>query len=344
MNNIYDLTIVGLGPVGLFGSFYAGMRGLKTIALESRQEVGGALTAVYPDKFIYDMVGFPKIQAKKLIENLEAQSSHFDNDRRLGFKVDEIIKNSDNLFEVSCGSDTILSKSILVTTGMGAFTPRKLPLKNIEKYEAQENSGIVYIVRNKERYYGKKVVIIGGGNSALDWAHDFDGNSQSVSLIHALPNWQAHEDSIHKLETSNINVYQPFTVKEVIGEEKLEKIIIQNGKSKESIELEADLLLVNIGFLPSKTTFENIGLELNRSEIVVNPATMESTTVPGLFCAGDACSFDGKLKLICIGSAEAAIAVNNAATRIDSSAARKPKFSSAFFSKDMHKKEDQKSA
>jgi thioredoxin reductase (NADPH) len=345
MNEAYDLAIIGLGPVGLFGSFYAGMRGLKTITLESRDEPGGALTAVYPDKYIYDMVGFPKILAGKLVENLEAQCSHFDNERRMNFKVVDIVKNGSHLFEIkSERGELIFSKTVLVTTGMGAFTPRKLPLKNIEKYESQEDGGIIYIVKDKERYYGKKVVVVGGGNSALDWAHEFDGNSQSVSLVHVLNKWQAHEDSIKKLEKSGIDVYQPYSVKELIGEEKLKKVVIEHTTSKECKELEADVLLVNIGFLPGKTKFTNIGVEMKSSEIVVKPATMESTTVEGFFSAGDCCTFDGKLKLICVGSAEAAIAVNNVAMRVDSSAALKPKFSTAFFSKDMHKKEEKKSA
>ncbi|MBN1968997.1 MAG: NAD(P)/FAD-dependent oxidoreductase [Candidatus Delongbacteria bacterium] len=340
MDKVYDIAIIGAGPVGLFGSFYAGMRGLKAIVLESRDEVGGALTAVYPDKYIYDMVGFPKIQAKELIKNLDAQSSHFDeNEMRLSTKVDDIIKNSDGTFLLSLnGGEEIVSRTVLITTGMGAFTPRKLPVKGIEKYEAQENSGIRYIIKDKYNYYGQNVVVVGGGNSALDWAHDFDGNSKSVSLVHMLNEWQAHEESITKLPQTGIKVYQPHVVKELKGEEKLEAVVIENTETKELTEIKAELLLVNIGFLPSKMKFDKLGLEFKGADILVDPVSMESTTVPGVFVAGDACTFDGKLKLICVGSAEAAIAVNHAVKRLDSSASLKPKFSSSFFTEDFNDK------
>lgn len=336
---IFDIAIVGAGPVGLFGSFYAGMRGLKTIVFESRREVGGALTAVYPEKFIYDMVGFPKILAADLIKNLDVQSSHFENRIEKGCKITEIEKNNDGSFLITSEKgDNYTSKTVLLTTGMGAFSPRKLPLKNIEKYENQENSGIKYIIKEKKNYYNQNVMIIGGGNSALDWAHDFNGNSKSVSLVHRVDSWQAHEESIDKLEGSGINVYQPYAVKELIGEDKLEKVVIENIKTKEIKTVPVDLLIVNIGFLPSKSKFEKLGLEFKGSEMIVDPTSMQSVSANGIFIAGDACSFEGKLKLICVGSAEAAIAVNHAVKKVDEKASLKPKFSSTFFTEKINEK------
>lgn len=337
MKEIYDLVIIGAGPVGLFGSFYAGMRGLKSIVLESRSEVGGALTAVYPEKYIYDMVGFPKIMAKDLIGNLHAQSSHFENQLLTGVKAVDI-KKEDGIFEVVTEKNgSIFSKTVMISTGMGAFSPRKLPIKGLEKYEAQENSGIKYIIKDKTKYYGQNVVVVGGGNSALDWAHDFNGNSKSVNLVHMLKDWQAHEESITKLEGSGINVFQPYVVKEVIGEEKLEKVVLENKETGETKEIDCDLLVVNIGFLPSKIKFNGVELEYKGPDIKVDPVSYESTTCDGLFVTGDACTFDGKLKLICVGSAEAAIAVNHAVKKVDEKASLKPKFSSTFFTDDFNK-------
>ena len=338
-NEIYDIAIVGAGPVGLFGSFYAGMRGLKAIVFESRREVGGALTAVYPEKYIYDMVGFPKILAADLIKNLDVQSSHFENEIKRGCKITDITKNDDGTFNlISDKEESFNSKTVLLTTGMGAFSPRKLPLKNVEKYEQQENSGIKYIIKEKKNYYNQNVMIIGGGNSALDWAHDFNGNSRSVSLVHRVDSWQAHEESIEKLDGSGINVYQPYAVKELLGEEKLEKVVLENIKTKETTTVDVDLLIVNIGFLPSKSKFENLGLEFKGSDMIVDPVSMQSPTADRIFIAGDACSFEGKLKLICVGSAEAAIAVNHAVKKVDEKASLKPKFSSTFFTEKINEK------
>ncbi|MFC2086303.1 NAD(P)/FAD-dependent oxidoreductase [Bacteroidota bacterium] len=222
---------------------------------------------------------------------------------------------------------------------MGAFTPRKLPaLKGFDRYEEQENSGIKYVIKEKEKYYGQKVVIAGGGNSALDWAHDFNGNSKSVSLVHRLPDWQAHEESITKLPESGIEVYQPWQFVGANDGDKLEYVVIEHMETKEQKTIETDLLIVNIGFLPSKTKFEKISLQLKGGAIIVEPSSLESPDVPGIFAAGDCATFEGKLKLICVGSAEAAIAVNHAAKKIDSTVSLKPQFSTNFFSEDFNKK------
>ncbi len=343
MQKVYDTIIVGAGPVGLFASFYAGLRGLHTLVMESREQVGGALSAIYPEKYIYDMVGFPKILAKELIDNLYKQSSHFNNTILFNHTVIDIRKNDDNIFEVECNTnDTYHSKSLVIATGMGAFTPRKLPaLKKFEKYEMQTCSGIKYVIKNKEQYYNQHVAIVGGGNSALDWAHDFDGNSKSVSLIHREDTWQAHEESIEKLKNASISVYQPWSVVAANNNDVLKNITIQHVKTKEKKEIPVDLLLVNIGFLPGKLKFKSLPLEYKSGAIVVNPATLESNAVNGLFVAGDAASFSGKLKLICVGAAEAAIAVNHAAKHVDAKAKLKPAFSSNFFTEDFSKGKNQ---
>ncbi len=341
MDNTYDITIVGAGPVGLFASFYAGMRGMKTLVVESRDEAGGALTAIYPEKYIYDMVGFPKILAKDLINNLEAQGSHFSNETRYETTITDIIRREDKLFELVVNEgENIFSKTVVVTTGMGAFNPRPLPaLKPLgNKFQDQENSGVRYVIKGKENYYGQNVVVIGGGNSALDWAHDFDGNSKSVTLVHREKDWQAHEESITTLPESGIKVYQPWSVVSVNGEDKLESVTLEHMETKEQETVPADLLIVAIGYLPSKTKFSGIPLKYKAGAIIVNPASLMSEEVPGIFAAGDCASFDGKLKLICVGSAEAAIAVNHALKHIDTKATLKPQFSSNFFSEEFTQK------
>ncbi len=339
MSEIKDLVIVGAGPVGLFASFYAGMRGLNTVVTESRSIVGGALSAIYPEKYIYDMVGFPKILAQDLIDNLYKQSSHFDNEIMFNTTIVDIIKNSENVFELTSQNGEVLySKTVLIASGMGAFSPRKVPaLKSAEKYEAQEYSGVKYLIKDKEKYYGQRVVVVGGGNSALDWAHDFDGNSISVTLVHREDEWQAHEESITRLPQSGIKVYQPYAVAKAIGEEKLEAIVIEHIETKEKITLECDLLVGSIGFLPNKSKFEHLPLKYVAGAIEVDPATLESKEVGGLFAAGDACTFEGKLKLIVVGAAEAAVAVNHIVRKVDSKASIKPTFSSNFFTDDFSK-------
>lgn len=341
MDNTYDITIVGAGPVGLFASFYAGMRGMKALVVESRDEAGGALTAIYPEKYIYDMVGFPKILAKDLIANLEAQSSHFNIETRYETTIKDIVKHEEKLFELVVNNgENIFTKTVVITTGMGAFNPRPLPaLKPLgDKYQDQKHSGVRYAIKGKEDYYGQNVVIVGGGNSALDWAHDFDGNSKSVSLVHREMQWQAHEESIENLPESGIDVYQPWSVKSVNGEDKLESVTLEHMETKETKEVPADLLIVAIGYLPSKTKFASVPLKYKIGAVYVDPASLMSDEVPGIFAAGDAATFDGKLKLICVGSAEAAIAVNHALKFIDDKANLKPQFSSNFFSEDFSKK------
>jgi len=337
MDNTYDITIVGAGPVGLFASFYAGMRGMNALVVESRDEAGGALTAIYPEKYIYDMVGFPKILAKDLIANLEAQSSHFNNETRFETTVTDIIQHEEKLFELKVKEGmSIFTKTVVITSGMGAFNPRPLPaLKKLgNKFQDQEHSGVRYVIKGKEFYYGQRVVVVGGGNSALDWAHDFDGNSKSVTLVHREMEWQAHEESIEKLPESGINVYQPWSVKSVNGEDRLESVTLEHMETKETETIPADLLIVAIGYLPSKTKFASLPLKYKTGAIVVEPASMMSEEVPGIFAAGDCANFDGKLKLICVGSAEAAIAVNHALKYVDEKANLKPQFSSNFFSED----------
>lgn len=341
MDITYDITIVGAGPVGLFASFYAGMRGMKALVVESRDEAGGALTAIYPEKYIYDMVGFPKILAKDLISNLEAQSSHFNNETRFNTTVTDIIRREEKLFELVVNDGpNIFTRCVLLTAGMGAFTPRQLPaLKGKEnQFENQEFSGVRYIIKGKENYYGQRVVVVGGGNSALDWAHDFDGNSLQVSLVHREMEWQAHEESITKLPETGINVYQPYAVKSVNGLETLQSVTLEHMDTKETVEIPCELLIVAIGYLPSKLKFPSVPLKYKTGSIEVDPASLMSPDVPGIFAAGDCATFDGKLKLICVGSAEAAIAVNHAVKFLDASASLKPQFSSNFFSEDFSSK------
>ncbi|MEN9445410.1 MAG: hypothetical protein RIS47_2301, partial [Bacteroidota bacterium] len=326
MDNTYDITIVGAGPVGLFASFYAGMRGMKALVVESREEAGGALTAIYPEKYIYDMVGFPKILARDLINNLEAQSSHFNNETRYNTTITNIVRKEEKLFELhTADGETILSRTVVITTGMGSFQPRQLPAakEKGEIYEKQVNSGIRYAIRGKENYYGQEVVIVGGGNSALDWAHDFDGNSKAVTLVHREKDWQAHEESITTLPETGIKVYQPWTVKEIVGAEKLEKVILEHMDTHEEVEVKCDLLIVAIGYLPSKTKFAGLNLQYKTGAVIVEPSSLMSAEEPGIFAAGDASTFDGKLKLICVGSAEAAIAVNHALKFVDEKASLK---------------------
>jgi thioredoxin reductase len=327
--NVYDVTIIGGGPTGLFSAFYGGMRQLKVKIIESMPELGGQLSALYPEKYIYDVAGFPKISAQELVDQLKEQAFQFQPTIALDQTVQNVVKSDEGIFTISTDQEVHYSKTILITAGVGAFQPRRLKLKNAEMYE---NRNLHYFVDDLNKFTNKDVFVCGGGDSAVDWALMLEPIAKSVSLCHRRDKFRAHEHSVEDLMQSNVNVLTPFSLAEIIGDDnKINQIAIQETKGDIRKIYDIDDLIVNHGFISSLGSIKDWGLEIEKNAIVVNPK-ME-TNIEGIFAAGDMTTYEGKVKLIATGFGEAPTAISNAKAYLEPNARLQPQHSTSLFSK-----------
>lgn len=326
-DKVYDITIIGAGPAGLFTAFYGGMRQASVKLIESLPHIGGQLTALYPEKYIYDVAGFPKIRAQQLIDNLEEQLKLFDTTIVLGQSVEKVEKLEDGTFKlVTSTNDVHYSKVIIITAGNGAFEPRRLNVKNSEQFEG---INLHYYVKDMNQFKDEHVVILGGGDSAVDWAMMLEPIAKKVTLVHRRNQFRAHEHSIEQLKKSSVEIITPFVPIDIEGEEKIEKLILQESRGEEIVEIDVDSVICNYGFISRLGPIANWGLEIKKNSIVVN-SKME-TNIPGIYAVGDINTYEGKVKLIATGFGEAPTAVNNAMTYIDPKARVQPRHSTSMF-------------
>lgn len=313
---IVDVAIIGGGPVGLFGSFYAGMRGMSTKIIDSLPELGGQLTALYPEKYIFDMPGFPKVLAKSLANDMVEQGLKFNPTVCLDETVNNIRRREDGIWETVTNHATHPSRTVLVCAGAGAFSPKKLSIIGLEHFEGKH---VFYFVKDKNTFAGKRVLIVGGGDSALDWAMNLEPVAAKITQIHRRDVFRAHEESVDWLfNRSKVELHLWCELKELRGNDHLEDVIYFNNKSGEETVLPVDYVLINIGFNASLGPIKDWGLKFENGAIAVN--THMETNLPGVYAAGDICTYDGKLKLIATGVGEVCIAVNYAKTFIDPTA------------------------
>ncbi|MFS8525045.1 MAG: NAD(P)/FAD-dependent oxidoreductase, partial [Limnochordales bacterium] len=317
--------IVGGGPVGLFGAFYAGLRGMKTKIIEALPQLGGQPMAMYPEKYIFDVGGHQAVLAKDLVAELIKQATQFNPTVVLGEEVEELQREGD-VWKLSTAKGVHYSKTVVITAGMGAFSPKKLPLENLEKYE--NGHGVEYAVVKLDDYRGKRVLVVGGGDSAVDFANMLEPVAAQVTIIHRRDRFRAHEASVEKMQQSSVVVKTPFEVKELHGEERLEAVTVFNNKTKEEETIPVDACVFALGFTPDLSKIERWGLELDNDAIVIKNFKME-TNLPGVFAAGDIATYDGKIKLIATGFGEVANAVNHAVTLVDPAARYDPGHSSS---------------
>jgi thioredoxin reductase (NADPH) len=312
---VYDLTIVGAGPTGLFATFYAGLRQMKTKLIDALEEPGGQVAVLYPEKYIFDVPGFSKILAKDLVRNLVEQALQYQPKVCLGERVISL-KKTDGIFELGTDRGTThLSKAVLVAAGVGAFAPNRLEAEGAADYEGK---GVYYFVKDKSAFAGKKLLIVGGGDSAVDWALTMKGIAKKITLVHRRDVFRAHELSVTELMKSNVDINLFYEVKRVIGDgNRVTGAVIFENRTKAESTLEVDAILVNIGFRADLGPIKDWGLTIDGREIRVN-GKME-TNVPGVYVAGDiAGPLDGvKLNLIATGYAQAALAVNVAKAYVD---------------------------
>jgi thioredoxin reductase (NADPH) len=323
MTDIKDFTIIGGGPTGLFAAFYAGMRGMSVRIVDSLPELGGQLTALYPEKYIFDVGGFPRVLAKDLAKGLEEQAMQFEPEIRLDDEVREIVREGDHFVLRARGGD-YLTRSILVAGGRGAFEPTTLPCPGYDEFL---HRGVEYAVKDPEWYRDRNVLIVGGGDSALDWTVILKDICRSVTLVHRRDGWRAHAATVEQMEAAaaagQVNLLTFHEVREITGNGTVEKaVVFDNREDGSDREIEVDAVLTFLGFKPDLGPIKNWGLALEKNRIRVSP--LMETNVPGIYAAGDIAVYEGKLDLIATGFAEAAIAANNAARYVDPTARVNP--------------------
>lgn len=316
---IYDVTIIGSGPAGLYGAFYAGMRGMKTKILDALPELGGQLVTLYPEKWVFDVGGFPKILAKDLARNLVEQAMTFRPTVCLSEKIVSVTiheASGEKIFELKAEDGaTHMTRSIVLTAGIGAFKPKKLDKPGIEEYEGR---GIYYFVNEKSVFKGKDILIVGGGDSAVDWCLNLLDTAKTITLVHRSDQFRAHEESVRELMASPVRIVTFHEIRSVNGNERVEEAVVYDNRTNEEKTLKVDGVILNLGFRADLGPIKEWGLELDKGGIKVN-YRME-TNIGGIFAAGDVASHPGKLKLISTGFGEVVTAVNFAKNFIDPSA------------------------
>ncbi|MHC0039004.1 NAD(P)/FAD-dependent oxidoreductase [Pseudoneobacillus sp. C159] len=324
---VYDITIIGGGPTGLFTAFYGGMRQASVKIIESLPQLGGQLSALYPEKFIYDVAGFPKVRAQELVNNLKEQMAKFNPKIVLEQSVDGLEKQDKGIFKLTTNKEVHYSRTVIITAGNGAFQPRRIELKDSIQYERKN---LHYFIEDLNAFAGKRVVVFGGGDSAVDWALMLEPIAEEVTIIHRRDKFRAHEHSVEILFNSKVKVKTPFVPADFIGSDLGIKQVVINGVNCELKEvIDVDAVIVNYGFVSSLGPIKSWGLEIDKNSIRVN-SKME-TNIPGIYAAGDICTYPGKVKLIACGFGEAPTAVNNAKTFIDPKAKTQPLHSSSMF-------------
>lgn len=306
---MYDVVVIGAGPVGMFATFYAGMRQMNALLIDSLEQLGGQLGALYPEKYIYDVAGHPEILAKDLVSNLETQMKRFEDTTTvaLGEQVMEIIKNGERDFTVRTTKNEYSAKSVIITAGNGSFSPRTMGLENETEF-----NNIHYFVNDMHRFKDRDVVVFGGGDSAVDWALMLENIAKSVTIVHRRNEFRAHEHSVELLKASSVNIMTPYVPESLTGENgTATSVTIKEVGGDEAVHtLNADDILVTYGFVSALGPIKDWGLNIEKNTIPVD--TTQQTNVEGIFACGDIATYPGKAKLIISGFGEAPIAINSA--------------------------------
>lgn len=310
-HDLRDLTIIGAGPTGLFALFYAGMRGATAQIVDALDQPGGQLAALYPEKLIFDVAGFPEVLAKDLVHSLERQAARFGHPIHCGRVVTGLETEADH-FVLRTATDEFPTRAIVIAAGIGAFSPRRLPQACAAPWYGK---GIEEHVLGPGRFAGQHVVIIGGGDSAFDWAHQLQGRAASVTLVHRTDRFRAHHATVEAVRadvaagrTAMHTFHELHEIHAVDG--RIHEIELRDVKAKTTVRVRCDVVLPMLGFVSDLGALATWGLTLGKEEIVVN-SQME-TGRAGIYAAGDVVTYPGKLKLIAAGFSEAAIAVNQA--------------------------------
>jgi thioredoxin reductase (NADPH) len=313
-----DLVIVGAGPAGLFAAYYGGFRGLRVAVVDSLPQPGGQVMAMYPEKPIYDVAGFPSVRGRDLIDGLTRQAAPFEPVYLLGQQATELHRgDGGSLTLATSAGERVTCRAVILTAGVGTFTPRRLPAG-----APYEDRGLMYFVPRPQDLADQDVVIVGGGDSAVDWALLLDGVARSVTLVHRRARFRAHEHSVARMTASpSIEVLTDHEIVEAGGRDRLEHVRVADKQGNERL-LKCQSLVAALGFVADLGPLAQWGVQLRDRHILVD--TTMATNLPGVFAAGDVTEYPGKVRLIAVGFGEAATAVNNAMTLIDPGASLFP--------------------
>ncbi len=326
-DEVRDVTVIGAGPVGMCTAFWAGMREATSRVIDSLPELGGQLTTLYPEKWIFDVPGHPKVLAKDLVEMLRRQSLE-----QFGVPVHlnttaERISWEDDLVVLHTDRGELRSRTVIVAGGHGAFEPKKLPGYDMTPWEGR---GAHYIVGEKSVFEGKRVMIVGGGDSACDWVVNLLDTASELSLVHRREGFRAHELTVGQVleaaDRGDVMLHVPFQIKEVYGDGTVEGVRLFHSEQEEhELEVKVDAILLQLGFKTALGPLKDWGFEISHGAIVVDQVM--KTSLDQVWACGDITTFDGKLKLIATGFAESAVAVAQAVHEIRPEVKLQPKYS-----------------
>jgi thioredoxin reductase (NADPH) len=308
-----DVAIIGAGPTGLFAAYYAGFRGLSTAVIDALPEPGGQVTAMYPEKMIFDVAGFPVIRGRELVKNLVEQAGSANPSYFLGVQAQTLSTVDDRPVVTLSDGTQLHCGAVIITGGLGSFTARPLPAAG-----EFGGSGLVYFVPHLEDLAGHHVVIVGGGDSAFDWALSLHPIAASVTLVHRRDKFRAHAGTVGKVQALDVEIIVNAELTRIHGGERVTHADVVVKGDGEARRLPADTVVAALGFTADLGPLAAWGLALEKRHILVD-STM-ATNVPRVFAAGDICEYPGKVRLIAVGFGEAATAINNAAVAIDPAA------------------------
>lgn len=307
-----DLLVIGAGPTGLFATYYAGFRGLKVAVVDSLPELGGQITAMYPEKAILDVAGFPHVKGRDLVEGLVEQAATAHPTYLLDRTALTMEHDGDTVVVGLDDDTTVVAKAALITAGIGKFSPRPLPAG-----DGWLGRGLEFFVPSFAPYADKDVVVVGGGDSAFDWAEHLEPLARSVTLVHRRDAFRAHQRTVDKVRASRVEIVTKAQVTALSGDPHLEEVeITVDGEEPRRVPCQA--LVAALGFVADLGALQTWGLETDKRHVLVD--TTMRTNLDRVFAAGDITEYPGKVRLIAVGFGEAATAVNNAAVAIDPSA------------------------
>jgi ferredoxin/flavodoxin---NADP+ reductase len=306
-----DILIIGAGPAGLYAAYYAGFRGWSVVVMDALPEAGGQITAMYPEKDIFDVAGYPTVKGRELVENLLASAAPYSPTYVLGEQATSLTTSDDEpAVVVGSNGTTVRAKAVIITGGIGSFTPRALPAD-----DGWEGRGLVYFVPRLADHADRDIVIVGGGDSAFDWAYSLAPIARSVALVHRREQFRAHGSMVDTVRDMGVRLFTSSQVTAIRGGAVIEEVEVTHKETGEQTVLPAQTVVAALGFVANIGPIAQWGLELAKRHLMVDTAMR--TNLPRVFAAGDITTYEGKVPLISVGFGEAALAVNNAAPIVE---------------------------